>query len=433
MDYIIISLLIILIGLCTALLFKKNGSKSESDALLKAITDSQKQLLEDFSKTQGEIQKLSNENQLKLINQMSESQREQFNLTGKNQEDFKRSVVDIVTERISALKTTVEQKLSDTEKLFRQFSDESKQAQALLRESNAKELGEMRIIVEEKLEKTLNERISQSFKLVNDNLDKVNTGLGEMKSLASDVGDLRKVMSGVKTRGILGEVQLGNLIKDILAVGQYEENVATKAGSTDRVEFAVRLPGSSDEGVCYLPIDAKYPADTYSHLLDAYDTTDKDLIDKAKRELATRIKEEAKAISDKYIDVPNTASFGILFLPFEGLYAEVINLGLMEELQSKYNVTIAGPTTLIAMLTSFQMGFKTLAIQKRSGEIEQLLGAVKTEFNKFGDVMASARKKIQQADDELDKLMTTRSRAIERKLRGITQLEDDAATDLLEE
>ena len=289
----------------------------------------------------------------------------------------------------------------------------------------------MRQTVDEKLQTTLNDRITQSFQLVNERLEQVYAGLGEMKTLASGVGDLKKVLSNVKTRGILGEVQLGAILEQILAPEQYAANVKTRPGTTHFVEYAVKLPGT-DEDTVWLPIDAKFPVDAYSQLLDAYESGDPDAVKAAGNLLEQRIKAFAKDIRDKYVAPPYTTDFGIMFLPIEGLYAEVVRRGLIETLQNDYHVNIAGPTTMAALLNSLQMGFKTLAIQKRSGEVWKLLGAVKTEFDKFGTVVEAAQKRLEQAGSELDKLVTTRTRMIQRKLAQVTSLPDAEATALIE-
>lgn len=296
---------------------------------------------------------------------------------------------------------------------------------------NNRQLEEMRKIVDEKLQKTLDERITQSFKLVNDRLEQVYKGLGEMQNLAVGVGDLKKVLSNVKTRGILGEVQLGAILEQILAPEQYAENVITKSTGADRVEFAVKLPGD-DERTVWLPIDAKFPADSYSRLVDAYELGDAAAIEEAAKNLERVIKSEAKDIHTKYIEPPYTTDFGIMFLPFEGLYAEVVRRGLLDVLQREYKVNIAGPTTMAALLNSLQMGFKTLAIQKHSGEVWEVLGAVKTEFANFSKVLGNARNRIRMADEELEKLIGTRTRAIERKLRGVESLTAAESVDVLD-
>ena len=258
---------------------------------------------------------------------------------------------------------------------------------------------------------------------LDDKLGEVYKSLGEMQSVAGSVGDLKKILSNVKTRGILGEVQLAAILEQILNHEQYDENVATVKGSTNRVEFAIRLPGDGED-IVYLPIDSKFPGETYAAVMDAYETADKDLIAKAKTALRTRLKTEAKDIQTKYIAPPDTTDFGIMFLPFEGLYAEAVNMGMVEELQREYKVTIAGPTTMAALLNSLQMGFNTLAIEKKSSEVWKTLAEVKKEFANFADVLDKARDKIRLADQELEKLETTRTNAINRKLRDVMVLDE---------
>ena len=301
-----------------------------------------------------------------------------------------------------------------------------------LTQENSRQLEEMRNTVDEKLQKTLEDRIGQSFKLVNERLEQVYKGLGEMQTLASGVGDLKKVLSNVKTRGILGEVQLGSILEQILAPEQYETNVVTRPGRTERVEFAIKLPGQegSDRPV-YLPIDAKFPGDAYANLKDAYENGNQDEINAAAKQLETAIKVAAKDIKEKYVEIPYTTEFAIMFLPFEGLYAEVVNRSMVEPLQREYKVNIAGPTTMAALLNSLQMGFRTLAIQKHSSEVWDTLGAVKTEFDKFETVLRKAQKNLQDADKNLDTLIGTRSRLIRSKLKKVESLEDDKAMDLL--
>lgn len=287
-----------------------------------------------------------------------------------------------------------------------------------IQEDNNKKLEEMRKTVDERLQQSIEEKMNRSFSLVNERLEQVYKGLGEMQSLAVGVGDLKKVLSNVKTRGILGEIQLSAILSEILSPEQYEENVATKKGSKNVVEFAVKLP-SDDDKFIYLPIDSKFPGDTYSALRDAIDEGDKIKIDLAAKALITRIKSEAKDIHDKYIDPPYTTEFAIMFLPFEGLYSEAVNRGLVEILQRDYKVNIAGPSTMAALLNSLQMGFKTLAVQKRSAEVWEILGAVKQEFDKFGDVLEATQQRLDQANKELDKLVGVRTRQIQRKLKDV--------------
>lgn len=287
-----------------------------------------------------------------------------------------------------------------------------------IQEDNNKKLKEMRKTVDERLQQSIEEKMNRSFSLVNERLEQVYKGLGEMQSLAVGVGDLKKVLSNVKTRGILGEIQLSAILSEILSPEQYEENVATKKGSKNVVEFAVKLP-SDDDKFIYLPIDSKFPGDTYAALRDAIDEGDKIKIDLAAKALITRIKSEAKDIHDKYIDPPYTTEFAIMFLPFEGLYSEAVNRGLVEILQRDYKVNIAGPSTMAALLNSLQMGFKTLAVQKRSAEVWEILGAVKQEFDKFGDVLEATQQRLDQANKELDKLVGVRTRQIQRKLKDV--------------
>ena len=287
-----------------------------------------------------------------------------------------------------------------------------------IRRENLRQLDEMRQTVDEKLQKTLEEKMNKSFSLVNERLEQVYKGLGEMQTLAVGVGDLKKVLSNVKTRGILGEIQLGAILSEILTKEQYEENIATKKGSKNVVELAVKLPADG-AGTVYLPIDSKFPGDTYSALREAVESGDRQSIESAKKALVQRIKGEAKDIHDKYIDPPNTTEFAIMFLPFEGLYSEVVNMGLVEVLQREYKVNIAGPSTMAALLNSLQMGFKTLAVQKRSAEVWKILGGVKTEFDKFNDVLVMTQQRLDQANKELDKLVGVRTRQIQRQLKDV--------------
>lgn len=298
-----------------------------------------------------------------------------------------------------------------------------------IRADNNQKLEEIRGTVEEKLQDALQKRITDSFRTVSTQLEQVYKGLGEMQSLAADVGSLKQVLSGVKTRGILGEVQLGAILEQILAPGQYEENVATVPGSANRVEYAIKLPGQ--EGAVWLPIDAKFPGDTYQHLQAALQQGDAAAAAAMRKALYNVLRQEAKDIHDKYIEVPYTTNFGILFLPFEGLYAEVVSGGVTETLQRDYQITVAGPSTMAALLNALQMGFRTLAIQKRSGEVWTVLGAVKTEFEKFGTGLAQMQRHLNQTGSDLEELIGTRSRAITRKLESVQQLEDDTAREIL--
>ena len=299
----------------------------------------------------------------------------------------------------------------------------------VIRADNNKKLDEIRGTVEEKLQDTLQKRINDSFRTVSAQLEQVYKGLGEMQNLAADVGSLKQVLSGVKTRGILGEVQLGAILDQILAPGQYERNVATVPGSNNRVEFAVKLPGQS--GTVWLPIDAKFPGDTYAHLQAAQQRGDAAATAAMRKALYNVLRQEAKDIHEKYIEVPYTTSFGILFLPFEGLYAEVVSSGVTEILQRDYQITVAGPSTMAALLNALQMGFRTLAIQKRSGEVWTILGAVKTEFEKFGAGLQQMQRHLNQTGSDLEELIGPRSRAITRKLESVQQLDPESAAGIL--
>ena len=294
---------------------------------------------------------------------------------------------------------------------------------------NSRQLERMRDTVDEKLQKTLEERIGQSFRLVSERLDQVSRGLGEMQNLANGVGDLKKVLSNVKTRGVLGEVQLGAILEEIMSPEQYARNVNTRGEGSNVVEYAVKLPGELGHPV-WLPIDAKFPGDAYIHLVEAYERGDQKEIIAAQKALSTMIRREAKDIHEKYIAPPATTNFGILFLPFEGLYAEVVRLGMVEVLQREYNVNIAGPTTMAALLNSLQMGFRTLAIPERSQEVWEVLGAVKTEFSKFESVLLKAQKNLNQASGTLDELIGTRTRVMQRKLAQVTELSGDQSQEL---
>ncbi len=320
--------------------------------------------------------------------------------------------------RLGRFNTVLENRLTGQEERVTQMSGQITAGIRSLQEDNHRQLEEMRRTVDEKLHDTLNRRLSESFSLVNQRLEEVYKGLGEMRTLASGVGDLKKVLSNVKTRGIWGEVQLSGLLSQVLSPAQYEENCAVVPDSRERVEFAVRLPGRDQEKVL-LPIDAKFPLEDYQRLLDSLDAGDRDSAAKARSGLEARLRTEAKRIASKYVCPPYSTDFAVMFLPLEGLYAEALQLpGLAEELQEKYHILPAGPTTLTALLTSLQVGFRTLAIEQRSGEVFKLLGAVKAEFSRYGELLETARKRIRSVDETLD-LASRRSRAIETKLKNV--------------
>ena len=290
---------------------------------------------------------------------------------------------------------------------------------------NQAQLDSIRKTVDEKLQETLDRKLNDSFQLVSQRLEQVYKGLGEMQTLAAGVGDLKKVLSNVKTRGVLGEIQLGAILEQLLTPDQYAVNVATKQGSQANVEYAIRLPGS-DGAPVWLPVDAKFPLDAYEQVLAAYETADATQVELAVKALKTRVKGFAKDVQTKYIDPPNTTDFAILFIPVEGLYAELVRAGMVEVLQWEYKVTLAGPTTMSALLNSLQMGFRTLAIQKRSSEVWKVLGAVKSEFDKFATVLEATQNRLNQANAELDKLVGTRTRQIQRTLKNVETLPDES-------
>ncbi|HFH9842725.1 TPA: DNA recombination protein RmuC [Streptococcus suis] len=350
------------------------------------------------------------------------------NATLKQQQAIHQEVERLRTELYQQL-TDIRQELNKSHLETRDATDRRLQA---IQESNEKRLEEMRQTVEEKLEKTLQTRLQSSFETVSKQLESVNRGLGEMQTVARDVGSLNKVLSGTKTRGIMGELQLGQIIEDILTPSQYEREFATVSGSSERVEYAVKLPGQTEGDYIYLPIDSKFPLADYYRLEDAYESGDKDQIDLHRKNLLAAIKRFAKDIQSKYLNPPETTNFGVLFLPTEGLYSEVVrNPIFFDDLRRQENIVIAGPTTLSALLNSLSVGFKTLNIQRSADDISKVLGNVKLEFGKFSDLLLKAQKQLNQASSNIDKLLTTRTNAIERSLRAIDLYEDDQTKGLL--
>ena len=350
------------------------------------------------------------------------------NATLKQQQAIHQEVERLRTELYQQL-TDIRQELNKSHLETRDATDRRLQA---IQESNEKRLEEMRQTVEEKLEKTLQTRLQASFETVSKQLESVNRGLGEMQTVARDVGSLNKVLSGTKTRGIMGELQLGQIIEDILTPSQYEREFATVSGSSERVEYAVKLPGQTEGDYIYLPIDSKFPLADYYRLEDAYESGDKDQIDLHRKNLLAAIKRFAKDIQSKYLKPPETTNFGVLFLPTEGLYSEVVrNPIFFDDLRRQENIVIAGPTTLSALLNSLSVGFKTLNIQRSADDISKVLGNVKLEFGKFSDLLLKAQKQLNQASSNIDKLLTTRTNAIERSLRAIDLYEDDQTKGLL--
>jgi DNA recombination protein RmuC len=361
-------------------------------------------------------------------NTISKSQLDQLKaITDSNREELSRAMREF--------QAAFDRNVESFNTLQREKFGQLEVKQQELIQNTEKKLEQMRETVDEKLQKTLNERLGQSFELVSRQLESVQKGLGEMQNLAQDVGGLKKVLSNVKMRGGLGEVRLEMLLEQILAPEQYEANVKTKKGSSDRVEFAIKLPGRDEEkGIVYLPIDAKFPQEAYHHLTDAYDSGDADAIEAASKSLETIIKKMARDIQDKYVDPPNTTEFAIMFLPFEGIFAEIIRRSeLIEQLQREFRIMVTGPTTLASILNSLQMGFKTLAIQKRSSEVWKVLGAIKTEFGKFGGMLEKAQKNLHTATNQLDELVGKRTKAMQRRLREVESLPQLEAAQYLPE
>lgn len=407
MDFSVQSILILAVGVVTLVVavaaliliiksLRQNTADQTNDILLKEINAQQSTLR----------QELNSQTQLSIKNMGDILAENQRNFSLNQSEKFAQ-----LENRLKTFSLENEQKLENIRHTIQnQLSH--------IQDDNNKQIDEMRKTVDEKLQKTLEEKMTQSFALVNERLEQVYKGLGEMQTLASGVGDLKKVLSNVKTRGILGEIQLGSILNEILSPAQYEENVVTKKGTKNVVEFAVKLP-ADDDGFIYLPIDSKFPGDSYSALRDAIDEGDKERINLAAKQLVATIKSEAKDIRDKYIDPPRTTDFAIMFLPFEGLYCEVVNRGLVEVLQRDYKVNVAGPSTMAALLNSLQMGFKTLAVQKRSTEVWKILSDVKKEFDTFNSVLENTQNRLKQANDELEKLVGVRTRQIQRKLKNV--------------
>lgn len=405
MIEILLGILILLsIAILSILILQQRGkqqddsSKSMEDSLKRLellFEQLGKSLKDDFQRSRVEGQENSAQNRMELA---------------KNLNTFQ--------DRLEKMRETIEIKLKD------------------IQLDNSKKLEEMRKTVDEKLQETLNKRISDSFKVVSDRLEQVHKGLGEMQELATGVGDLKKVLSNVKTRGILGEVQLGNILEQFLAPDQYVENAMIRQGSTESVEFAVKLPGKdeNEEGVL-LPVDSKFPMEDYQRLTEIYEKVElytREEIQKAEKQFDTIVKKSAQTISDKYIDPPVTTNFALMFVPTEGLYAQILSrTGLFEALQKDYNITVVGPSNLVAFLSSLQMGFRTLAVQRRSNEVWHILSAVKNEFSTFEKILRKAQNQIIQASGNIDNLVGTRTRQIQRKLKNVQELPNSAAKEVL--
>lgn len=391
MEIIAIGIGVVNLVLLVILLFRKSkNTNADAEKLATEVAETAKRLDERMIRIETEVDKLTP----KISGEFRENRKE-------------------ISENLQTIQKTVDTRVKT------------------LQDENTKKLEEMRETVDEKLKASVEKRFNESFKTISGQLTQVYQGLGEMKSLATGVGDLKKVMEGVKTRGIYGEVQLGSIISDILNSSQYEENIATKKGSTDRVEFAIKMPGKDDDSVIYLPIDSKFPVENYSRLLAAYENGDKTEIEKFSKALSSDVKEQAKKISSKYLDPPMTTDFGMMFVPTESLYAEILRIpGLSDEIRQKYHVSLASPSTLPVALNGLLMGFKSVAIEKRSSEVWQVLGAVKAQFGKFGDLLDATHKKLMESANKIESAATT-SRVIERKLKNVEALPEKESTKLI--
>ena len=409
--YILLTLMLAAVAMLTVILVRQSKAEERIvDRLMEEMEDDQREL-------RMELTDSVHKNVRNLGSLIAENQQSAYRAQSESLSQLRRVMADMGTrieQRLGTSSMENEQKLEN-------IRGTMEKRLAAIQQDNGKKLDEMRQIVDEKLQRTINERMTQSFQMVNDRLEQVYKGLGEMQSLAVGVGDLKRVLSNVKTRGILGEIQLGAILEEMLAPEQYEENVVTSPRGKERVEFAIKIPGD-DDGFALLPIDSKFPADAYNDLMDAYDSADPARVAAAGETLKARIRGFAKDIRDKYIDPPYTTDFGIMFLPTEGLYAEAVKLGLVEKLQRDYRISIAGPSIMAALLNSLQMGFRSVAIQKRSSEVWKVLSAVKTEFNRFEEVLTHTQKQLIKANDDLDKLIGVRTRQIKSSLRKVTEM-----------
>ena len=431
METLLINLIVLgILNIILVFVFKAKPNTQNQELILKmdtldkSLQKIESNLKEDFKINREENANLAKDNRTELNNTLKDLKKELTDtlreINEKAQSDNTK-MRDSVVNSFKSFEESFDKNVRSFNDLQRDKFNELNEKQNKLVEGTEKKLESIRVTVEEKLEKTLSERLGQSFETVGKQLIEVQKGLGEMQNLAQDVGGLKKVLSNVKMRGGIGEVQLAMLLEQVLAPEQYQANVKTKEGSSDLVEFAIKLPGRDEANSCvWLPVDAKFPKDVYEQLQTAYEIGDLPAIETAQKNLESTIKKMAKDIHDKYIDPPNTTDFGIMFLPFEGIYAEVVRkASLLEDLQRNYKIIVTGPTTLAAILNSLQMGFKTLAIQKRSGEVWKVLGAVKKEFENFGGLMQKAQGNIQTGLNQLDDVIGKRSRAIQRTLKNI--------------
>ena len=428
-DILLVVVAILLLLVLAAVVYLLRRPAGGTDILLRV--EALKSALETLDRRVGEESTLSRESASRSAGQDREELQRGLRASADSLQARLAEIASLQRGQLDSFAAQIAAVTQSTGERLDRMRDAVEGKLASIQADNTRQLDRMRETVDEKLKTTLEQRLGESFRQVSERLEQVHVGLGEMRALATGVGDLKKVLTNVRTRGTWGEVQLGALLEQVLTRDQYEKNVATKAGSNDRVEFAVRLPGHDDAGPLWLPIDAKFPQEDYQRIVDAAEAANPALLEESAKQLDARIRLEAKTIREKYVDPPRTTDFAIMFLPTEGLYAEVLRRpGLTDDLQTDYRILVTGPTTLSALLNSLQMGFRTLAIEKRSGEVWALLGAVKTEFGKFGDVLDRTYKKLQEASSTIENA-ATRTRAIERKLRGVQELPAGEAAKLL--
>ena len=421
------------IAACVLVLGMRNKLGGQGDALTAAELQSLKEkvgagegvMRDEFARNRREAAELAQAQREELRNNMASFEKHLDEDAKAQQDAFRQQFEDLLKQLHNQGKTSLEAVKDVRETIEKQLKE--------IREDNGKRLEEMRKTVDEKLQDTLEKRLGESFKQVSERLEQVHKGLGEMQSIASGVGDLKKVLTNVKTKGILGEYQLANIIEQLLPREQYEENVSTRPGSSERVEFAVRMPGNSDDDVVWLPIDSKFPLNGYEDLLNAREAGDLDAIASAEKALTATLEKFAKDISEKYVEAPHTTDFGVMFLPIESLYAEVLrHPGVFETLQRKYRITVTGPTTMSALLNSLQMGFRTLAVTKRSSEVWKILEAVKTEFGKFSNQLDKVDKQLSTAKKSLEDLRSTRTNVMQRRLKDVGTLDTRESESLLD-
>ena len=443
MEIALLIIGIIIIVMLAVVLFTNTGGGRSDRRLTKAVEDLSRQSesvrrenREMMSELRQELSASTNESIRALGEQLragqtssSEQQKERLELMGKAQTERIGEISRSTEKRLAGMDKSLNDRLIQLETRFGTLETSIESRLQRIREDNNTQLEKIRGTVDEKLQKTLESKMNESFRLVSERLEQVYKGLGEMQAVAQDVGDLKKVLSNVKSRGILGELQLEAILQEILTPDQYEREIPTVPGSANRVEFAIRLPGAEEGSIVYLPIDSKFNGDAFMNLQDAIESGDRALIQSRKKELTDAVKKCAKDIRDKYISPPHTTSFAIMFLPVESLYAEVVSTpGLVEELQRTYHINAAGPSTMAAMLNSLRMGFRTLAIQKRSSEVWSILGAVKTEFGRFEEALTDTQKRLRRTEESLEQLVGVRTRRINRQLNRIEALPDDKLT-----